>query len=97
MDVAPFCTCPKCKGFGLHYMARVRVGQTPKFTQVCKIREVPRVQWYDKRETLPLTQLKYDYTTEVVHEISWWLVRECFFCTKEWDELWKVQTEVFSE
>lgn len=94
MDVVPFCNCPSCNKFGLHYMARVRTGHTPKFTQVCRIREIPRVQWYDERESLPPTQLKYDMTTQVVQERTSWVIRQCFFCASEFDQLWKVETEM---
>lgn len=94
MDVEPFRKCPQCKQFGLHYMARVRVDTSPKFMQVCRIKEIPRVQWYDNREALPTTQLKYDQKTEVVAEITHWVVRECYYCRREWDELWKVRQEV---
>jgi len=93
MDIEPFCACPKCKTYGLHYMARVRVSETPKFMQVVRLKEIPRVQWYDQREKLPPTQLAYDHSTEVVTEIASWVIRECFSCAKEWDELWKVRQE----
>jgi hypothetical protein len=94
MDIEPFCHCPQCKTFGLHYMAHVRVDKSPRFMQVCRLKEVPRVQWYDNREKLPDLQINYEHSTEVVTEITSWVIRECFSCRREWDELWKVRQEM---
>jgi hypothetical protein len=94
MDIEPFCHCPQCKTFGLHYMARVHTNQSPRFMQVVKLQEIPRVQWYDQRENLPPTQLKYNTYTEVVTEITESIVRQCFNCQKEWHQVWKTRQEM---
>lgn len=94
MSVVPVCECPKCSELGLHYMAETSAQEDIKMAEWCFLEEVPKVQWYDGREKLPLTELKTRREIRATAFIKISVVRQCWYCGFEWEQYWKEKNEL---
>lgn len=93
MNVVPFCNCPSCGTFGLHFMPRVKMGRDYKFGVVARAMPIPVISWYDGRETdKEPTMIRTSYESGFIEVLVYWIVRQCFNCEQEWDEEWKRET-----
>lgn len=81
--VVPYCECPRCSYWGLHYMAAVETHEYPRV--IVQLVE-KKTAWYDGRDEPDVTLVQEH---KIVYKRAQWVVRECLDCSHEFTQHWR--------